>query len=316
MRAITSLSGVSVVIPAFNAERWLRRALNSVRSQTLPPDEILVVDDGSTDGTARLAREYGAPVRCISQPNAGVASARNRGIAEARGDWIAFLDADDEWLPHKTQHQMAILHGMPGLRWCASVCQAVAAGQPAEATPAPRAADLLAGRPALPFFTAAGQGLPLQTSGFIVARAVLQEVGGFDLTLRVSEDRDLWCRIAMRYPELGYCPAVCYRYFLDVPASLTKGAPERTAVVRNLCANLRRAHTHGPAVADAFYRYARQIVLDYLLRAAGRQITIGPETIREAQSLFQPSVYERLVLAALARLPGPLAARAARRLSR
>ena len=210
---------------------------------------------------------------------------------------------------------MAILRSAPGLRRCAGVCQAVGAGPTAAETTAAHAAGLLAGRPALPFFAAACQGLPLQTSGFMVGRAVLQEVGGFDSTLRVSEDRDLWCRIAMCYPELGYCPDVCYRYFIDVPASLTKGAAERTAVVRNLCANLQRARTHGPAIADAFYRYARQIVMDYLLRAAGRQVTIRPETIREARHLFQPSAYERLVLAALARLPGPLAARAARRLS-
>ncbi len=307
---------VSVVIPAYNAEAWLARALDSVHAQTRVPVEAIVVDDGSTDGTAQVTRRYGPSVHYVFQHNAGVAAARNRGIAESTQEWIAFLDADDEWLPHKTERQLAILADDPRLRWCACTCELVAAGSPAVDGIPDKAAGALGPRAALSFFEAARRQLPLQTSGFIVRRSVLTETGGFDAMLRVSEDRDLWCRIAMSHPELGYCAAVCYRYFLNTPASLTKGAAERTAVVRNLCRNLERSQALGPAVAAAVYGYARGTVIDYLVRAAGREVAIEPEVLQEARHLFQPSLSQRLVMAALRRLPAPWAARVVHRLSR
>src|SRR3569833_81721 len=99
---------VSVVIPAWNAQACLSRAIRSVLAQTLPPFEILVVDDGSTDATPSLVRQFGSPVRLIHQGHAGAAAARNTGIAAASGEYIAFLDADDEWLPRKLQRQMSL----------------------------------------------------------------------------------------------------------------------------------------------------------------------------------------------------------------
>jgi glycosyltransferase involved in cell wall biosynthesis len=91
---------VSAVITAFNRRRYIVRAIDSVFRQTVPVDEILVIDDGSTDGTAEVVKShYGESVRVVRQPNGGPGAARHRGILEARGDWIAFLDSDDEWTP-------------------------------------------------------------------------------------------------------------------------------------------------------------------------------------------------------------------------
>jgi glycosyltransferase involved in cell wall biosynthesis len=98
---------VSVVIPCYNGSRFLRETLASVLRQTAPASEILVVDDGSTDDSADVAESFGPPVRVIRQANGGESTARNRGIDEARGDWIAFLDADDVWEPHKLERQLA-----------------------------------------------------------------------------------------------------------------------------------------------------------------------------------------------------------------
>ena len=102
---------VSAVIPAYNSEATLGRALDSVLAQTRPADEIIVVDDASTDGTASLARSYAdRGVRLLSLPERrGAAAARNAGIGAAKGDWIAFLDADDEWLPAKLEKQVAAI---------------------------------------------------------------------------------------------------------------------------------------------------------------------------------------------------------------
>ena len=94
----------SVVIPAYNAAATLAQAIESVRAQTWPAYEILVVDDGSTDTTAEIAKRYGGIVKLIQQPNRGVSVARNAGAAAAQGDWLAFLDADDWYAPDRLRH--------------------------------------------------------------------------------------------------------------------------------------------------------------------------------------------------------------------
>jgi len=96
---------ISVVIPCYNGARFLAETLRTVFSQTRPPEEILVVDDGSTDDSAAVAERFGSPVRVLRQANRGESAARNRGIEESRGEWIAFLDADDVWAPKKLERQ-------------------------------------------------------------------------------------------------------------------------------------------------------------------------------------------------------------------
>jgi glycosyltransferase involved in cell wall biosynthesis len=97
---------ISVVIPCYNGARYLPETLASVLRQTLPPHEVIVVDDGSTDDSAAVAASFGPPVRVLRQPNQGESVARNRGIDEARGNWIAFIDADDLWDPSKLERQV------------------------------------------------------------------------------------------------------------------------------------------------------------------------------------------------------------------
>jgi len=106
-------STVSVIIPSYNSAEVLPAAIESVLAQTLPPDEIIVVDDGSApdadglDRTAEACATYFKHVRLIRQANGGASAARNTGIARARGDWLAFLDADDVWEPEKLETQIA-----------------------------------------------------------------------------------------------------------------------------------------------------------------------------------------------------------------
>ncbi|MBI1347036.1 glycosyltransferase [bacterium] len=98
---------VSVVIPCYNGVKYLRETIDSVLVQTCPVHEIILVDDGSTDDSAAIAESYGPPVRVIRQPNQGESVARNRGIDEAQGNWVAFLDADDLWKPEKIERQLS-----------------------------------------------------------------------------------------------------------------------------------------------------------------------------------------------------------------
>jgi glycosyltransferase involved in cell wall biosynthesis len=179
----------SVVVPVFNAEHSIRHALQSVLSQSIRPAEILVVDDGSTDRSAEASSAFEG-VRILRQPNRGVSAARNVGIREARHEWIAFLDADDEFLPGKLEASVASLTSgaetslvYSGFRWELSDRKVL------DFVPPPPAE--LYGQ--LRF------SCPLQTSAIVAARASLLELGGFDEHLAVAEDWDLWFRFSRRY---------------------------------------------------------------------------------------------------------------------
>jgi glycosyltransferase involved in cell wall biosynthesis len=106
---------VTVIIGAYNAARYLGEAIDSVLAQTHRNLELIVVDDGSTDGSGEVAESYGAPVRCIHQENGGMAAARNRAIPEARGSYLSFLDADDRFPPDKLRSQVAVFEARPEL---------------------------------------------------------------------------------------------------------------------------------------------------------------------------------------------------------
>src|SRR3954468_20412746 len=111
---------VSVIIPVYNGSNEIRRSVESVLAQSRRPAEIIIVDDGSTDGTAELVQGYGPAVRLVRQVNAGAAAARNCGARHASGDWLAFLDHDDEWLPNKLDLQAQALEADPAARLCYS----------------------------------------------------------------------------------------------------------------------------------------------------------------------------------------------------
>lgn len=114
---------VSCVIPVYNGERFLSESLDSVLAQTHPPSEIIVVDDGSTDGTQAVVEQYSDKVTCTRQANAGAAAARNRGIAMASGQFVAFLDADDLWHEDKLARQLERFNALPTLGYCTTYLQ-------------------------------------------------------------------------------------------------------------------------------------------------------------------------------------------------
>jgi glycosyltransferase involved in cell wall biosynthesis len=110
----------SCVVAAFNSERWVSDAIRSILDQTYRPIEVIVVDDGSQDATSEVARGFGEPVRVITQETAGPAATRNRGVREARGDYVAWLDADDLWHPEKLVRQVTYLEHRPAIQGVAS----------------------------------------------------------------------------------------------------------------------------------------------------------------------------------------------------
>jgi glycosyltransferase involved in cell wall biosynthesis len=189
----TGAPSVSVVIPVFNRASVLRRAIDSALSQTLTALEVIVVDDGSTDGSASVAEEVGdRRVRVLRRASRrGVSAARNVGIEAARADIVAFLDSDDEWLPRKLERQVARLSEGPEpakVVYCAFERYDDGAQQALGRSPQGVEGDvyrrLLAGWH------------PGNASVFAVSRAGVQAAGGFDEALLTAEDYDLWLRLA------------------------------------------------------------------------------------------------------------------------
>ena len=118
-------STVSIVIPTYNRESFIKKALDSVMEQTFRDFEVVVIDDGSTDRTKDIVSGYGDNVHYYYQENRGIAGARNPGIKKSTGDYIAFLDSDDYWIPEKLQRQLALFHEHPEYGMVASCCASV-----------------------------------------------------------------------------------------------------------------------------------------------------------------------------------------------
>ena len=184
---------ISIVIPTFNRCRLLKRALTSVYKQTYSEYEIIVIDDGSTDGTAEMVQKWFPDVRYFYQSNKGVSVSRNKGLEMAIGGWIAFLDSDDEWLPQKLEKQIELLKSTPDYKICHTeeiwIRDGIRVNQMKK--------HMKTGGWIFP------QCLPLcamSPSSILIHCSVFEDVGNFDITLPACEDYDLWLRITAKYP--------------------------------------------------------------------------------------------------------------------
>lgn len=171
---------ISVIIPVFNGERYLGEAIESILAQTWPSSEIIVVDDGSTDGTSKVARQFGDRVKYQRHPHSGVAAARNHGLAAARCDWIAFLDADDVWAPDKLRLQAHYLSAHPQLQYVTACAELFL--EPGCPWPQNYKPELLDNKQF---------GL---LSSFLGRKTVFEIVGNFDTQFICAEDMDWFAR--------------------------------------------------------------------------------------------------------------------------
>jgi glycosyltransferase involved in cell wall biosynthesis len=272
---------VGAIIPAYNAEAFVRDAVESVLTQSRPVVDCVVVDDGSTDDTAALAEDYGPPVRVVRQENRGVSAARNRGAAEVDGALLAFLDADDRWLPERLRL------GVEALERASSVEAVVCAtrvvdgqGQPLEVIvpdPAATVEDLLLCRASV----------VSASSNLLISRRAFDEIGGFDERLSTSADWALTFRmlergtlVSLPQPLVEYRRhgsnmsadvALFERDMLRAFGGIFADATPRTARLRRRAyANLHRMIAGSYFVEGEFASFARH---------AARSIGMHPSTM-------------------------------------
>lgn len=237
---------VSVIIPAYNAAEYLHRAVDSALAQTAAPLEIIVVDDGSRDESYRIASALPPPVKAFRKPNGGPASARNFACRQATGEWLAFLDADDTWLPGKLERQMRGARPGAGMLHCML--------KPSQRPPDELTFELL------------WRKNPICTSTVAIRRDVFLEVGGFDedRNLIGVEDYNLWLKVAFRkWPILAIQEALIA--YTPATGSLTQQV-ERFA--RAELANLDKIASElklAPAMVEAkrlalFDEYGRELL--------------------------------------------------------
>ncbi len=184
---------VSVIVPVYNRAKLVTRAIDSVLKQSRPPLEIIVVDDGSTDETPDVLRQYGSKIKIIRQAHRGVSAARNRGIRSARGQWIALLDSDDEWLPKKLAMAEEFHHAHPEYLIFQSEEIWIRKGKRVNPKKKHRKYGGWIFKQSLPLCI-------VSPSAVIFHRSLLEQIGLFDESFPVCEDYDLWLRVAKKFP--------------------------------------------------------------------------------------------------------------------
>ncbi|HYJ00532.1 MAG TPA: glycosyltransferase [Thermoleophilaceae bacterium] len=199
---MTATPTISVAMPAYQAERWIEATLQSVLAQTSPPHEVVVVDDGSTDGTADVARAFGAPVRVVSQPNGGASAAYNRAFRETEGTYVAMCPADDLWEPRKLELQVEALRKWPEIDVAFGGARYFGLEQRGHI--GPTQAGILDPKVFFPDMFRADL-IPAPTA--VVRRRLFDDLGGFREDL-ACEDYEFWMRALRRGAVFFHDPRV------------------------------------------------------------------------------------------------------------
>jgi len=190
---------ISVIIPTYNSEKTISRAIESVLNQSYSVFEIIIIDDASTDKTMDIVTKYTKVISIGLNKNKGASAARNEGIKKATGNWIAFLDSDDEWKLDKLEKQIIFLNKHNYLVWCCSKFSS--SNKKMESKNDKNGIYTY-------FYAELNSLFHVHTITLLIRRDVFSVVGDFDLFFRRHQDWDLWWRIAYQYPEIGYIDEV------------------------------------------------------------------------------------------------------------
>jgi len=277
------VSAISVVIPTYNRAALLAEAIDSALAQTRPPDEIVVVDDGSTDATTAVLARFAPKVRAVRQDNAGEAAARNRGVAEARGPWIAFLDSDDRWEPAALERLEAAARAHPDAGLVAMRARAIRSdGTPTARVHGKKSPGPYFSTRSLLVGDAGGVLMPL------VRRDLLLSAGGFDTALASATDCDMWLRLSFVTTMIG----------VPEPLLLVRVHPDNLSADKTLNARMwiailgKLAREHPEFVRDNPWAFRRALGKEHL--RLGREALAGwdgsERGLAEARSALAISV--------------------------
>lgn len=195
---------ISVVIPTFNRQNSIKRAIDSVLAQSFLASEIIIVDDGSTDNTLELLKEY-SEIKVISQPNRGVSSARNTGIKACSNEWIAFLDSDDQWHKNKLLQQSTFHKENPDYKFSYTNEKWIRCNKEIKIPKRHK-------KQTYPTFSSSLEHCQIGPSTVMLHASVFENVGYFDEDMEVCEDYDLWLRILKKYKTALIKEALTIKY--------------------------------------------------------------------------------------------------------
>jgi len=302
---------VSIVIPCYNASRWISTTLQSCINQTYPHIEIILVDDGSTDDSVELAKEYlsshNGSFQIFHTPNGGPSRARNLGWQNAHGDWIQFLDADDFIHPSKLSLQLNLAIGLESSYSMIFSCWQRVSSDSTLEKPIP-VSQIVTPQIYNPVLDVIGDGNFIATGSQIYSRMWLDRVGGFDESMNVVEDVNLLIKLATREGLFKYCPSeIPLFYYRQSPNSTSQRNPVEFSrncfknaetvlywlEINNQLDNLakQRLIAAYSFVARSIYRHdilTFERVLERLnyLSPDGKYIPFGPRHLRIVTKLF------------------------------
>lgn len=241
---------VSILIPCHNAERWISQCIESALAQTWPEKEVIVVDDGSTDGSLAVIQGFGERIRWESGPNRGGNVARNRLLELARGEWLQYLDADDWLMPEKVAHQMRFLAQHPDTDVVYGPVffeHMTAAGHPLELEDIPAPHD--------PWAELAAWKLP-QTGGPLWRKSSIQSAGGWKNDQPCCQEHELYLRLLTHGARFAFCAENGAVYRQSNSQTVSRRDPRRTMeqkllILDRLEEALRGSHALTPARQDA-----------------------------------------------------------------
>lgn len=297
----------TAIIPAFNEERYVARAIDSVLSQTVRPEQIVVVDDGSTDGTAAVIKQYASDgVTHLYQENGGLASARNAGIRAARGMYIGFLDADDEWKAHLVSDVKRIFAQHPNLVWATAPYErSLENGHIDFVCSVSR--DLSKDGVIEDYFEAQTRFHFSCSSDMFVKRAVFEDVGRFDTSIsQYGEDLDMWFRIALKNPQIGYSDRAGAVYWRRA-GSIMDSDPRN---VERQLTRIQKTESHALSIGGAALRQSEPLVLDWIWTQMKEAVVQGNDKVLQHISRYygrRLPLWRRLLLDVFRAVPlGPL----------
>ena len=303
---------VSILIPCYNAAPWLAATLESALAQTWADKEIILVDDGSTDGSLALAQAYaGRGVRIFAQPNAGASAARNRALREARGDYFQFLDADDLLSPGKLAAQLALLATRPPDTRPPDTVASCVWGRFTSDPASARFIDAAVFRDFLPldFLVLDGEtGAMMHPSAWMVPRGVAVRAGAWDESLSLNDDGEYFSRVALASSGLAYCADTTARsyYRSGLPGSLSQQRGDRARRSQFHSLELITRHLlaaeDSPRIHRACAGYWRRYIHDFYPAPAGLIAAAETEVRRLGETVGRPPMGPRT--AALAGLLG------------